>query len=156
MYCFLCLRVAAYFLPVSPLLLFWQLAFIDPAELTDAKRDRRLQTRSGRLQNYRDPTKLRVHDVHTHPAEFTTRPRNNRFVQTYPASKISSWRGEPPSWPLRHIFFFTLYRFDDDVTVTVSSSFMNGAREFKSQQGCKLKRIWTFFRMLKQWFAKIM
>lgn len=49
--------------------------------------------------------KLRVHDVHTHPAEFTTRPRNNRFVQTYPASKISSWRGEPPSWTLRHIFF---------------------------------------------------
>lgn len=83
--------------------------------------------------------KLRVHDVHTHPAEFATRPRNNCFVQTYPASKISSWRGEPPSWPLRHIFFFSLYRFVDDVTIPVSSSFMNGAREFKSQQGCKFK-----------------
>lgn len=53
-------------------------------------------------------------------------------------------------------FFFTLYRSDDDVTVTVSSSFMNGAREFKSQQGCKLKWKLTFFRMLKQWFAKIL
>lgn len=83
--------------------------------------------------------KLRVHGVHTHPTEFTTRPRNNRFVQTYPASKISSWRGEPPSWLLRHIFFLSLYRFVDDVTIPVSSSFMNGAREFKSQQGRNFK-----------------
>lgn len=82
--------------------------------------------------------KLRVHDVHTHPAEFTTRPRNNRFAQTYPASKISSWRGEPPSWPLRHMFFLPL-PYVDDVTIRVSCSFMNGATGFKSQQGCKFK-----------------
>lgn len=30
------------------------------------------------------------------------------FCRTYPASRISSWRREPPSWLLRHLFFFSL------------------------------------------------